>query len=400
MTPYHPLRITPFILMVVALFTCSHPAVGQEQSFSVLRHGVTTPLTLPEYSSQGTPYASLRDLARQLNASVRIEGAQAVFQLDGKQVAVGLNDTEVDNGATPFQLGKPVLAYENDALMAMEDVVPFLRSCFSFGTPDTPPERSALSLPDDSPMDDVLEEPGLEAIETESLLEMEAELSELESIEIRPREDTNTPDATPAPTTLGAGKDFLLAIDAGHGGEDNGVVSANGLAEKTLSLEVAAQLHRILTEDYGIRSLLTREEDETVSAAVRQKRASKGGATLLLSIHGGASSAPAAQGYQLFAHQPKQSLSMDPKPALDAAKHLAAALDAAQQQAPRPVRELPLLIMRDGNLPCILVELGNLTHPDDEARLRTPGHQQQLAAALARGIAAAIGRDGTTRNAS
>ncbi len=400
MTPIISQRIALPIVLAVACLSCGHLAVAQEQSIAVLRHGVTTPLTLPEYTSQGTPYASMKDLARQLGASLRVEGAQAFFQLDGKQVALGLNDTGVDDGTASFQLGKPVLAYESDALIAMEDVVPFLRKTFSFGTPDAPPERSALSLPDDASMEDELESASVESIDTEPLLEMEAELSELESIEIRPREEAEDTPPTPAPTSLGSGDDFLLAIDPGHGGEDSGVQGPNGLQEKALCLEVAGHLSRILKEEYGIRSLLTREEDETLSAAVRQKRATKGGATLLLSIHGGASTAPAARGYQLFAHHPKQSLSMDPKPALDTAKQLAAALDSATQQSPGPVREFPLLIMRDGNLPCILVELGILTHPDDEAQLSTPGYQQQLAAALAQGIATATGRQATTRNAS
>ncbi len=400
MTPIKHLRFALRALTVMTLLLCCFIAAGQEQSIAVLRHGVTTPLTLPEYSSQGTPYASMKDLARQLGASLRIEDAKAHFQLEGKEVTLGLNDTGVDGGTSPFQLENPVLAYEGDALIAMADVVPFLRNSFSFGTPDAPPERSALSLPDDASMEDELESTSLDTIETEPLLEMEAELSELESIEIRPREEQETPAPTPAPTSLGSGNNFLLAIDPGHGGEDGGVLGPNGLQEKTLCLDVARHLSRILQEEYGIRSILTREEDETVSAAVRQKRASKGAATLLLSIHGGASTAPAARGYQLFAHQPRQSLSMDPKPALDAAKQLASALDGATQQAPRPVREIPLLVMRDGNLPCILVELGNLAHPDDEAQLSSSGHQQRLAAALARGIATATGAQAATRNAS
>ncbi|MCF6286619.1 MAG: N-acetylmuramoyl-L-alanine amidase [Candidatus Hydrogenedentes bacterium] len=382
-------------------------AVGQERTIDVLRHGVSTPLVLPEYKSQGMGYASMRDIARQLGGAVVLKEARATFRLNSKIAVTGLNDTEVHADGTRFSLGHPILPYEDDALIAMDDVVPFLRKGFGFGTPEDPPGTSALSPPAESTpstqdidLDSTMDSDTLEVVVAAPALVIEDDASDLETIEIRPATEAEQK-TTPLNTSGFRNRATLvLAIDAGHGGEDSGITGSNGLLEKALCLAVASDLRRILKEQYGIATIMTRDKDESVSGAVRLTQATTGKATLILSIHGGASSATEAHGFHVFAHKPKRSLSTDAKPALEAAQAIADALDSATNQAPRPVREIPLLLMRDSNLPCILVELGNLANPDDEAKLSSAAHQRSLAVALAKGIGAATGKDPATRNSS
>lgn len=391
-------------LAFIMLATCLAHA---EQTISVVRHGVTTPLTLPEYTSQGVGYASMADLARQLGASVTVADARASFSLDGRAVDVGLNDTEARAGDSVIALQHPVLGYEGDALIAMADVVPFLRGGFGFGTPDAPPSTSALAQPPETvSTPDTVPEPAMEEIPLEAV-EVPGDTGgapeeNLESVSI----DSSASESTPAPSAqtldapFGDPDSVMLAIDPGHGGEDSGTVGAGGLTEKELCLAVAGALRRELKEEYGIATVITRESDESASFQERMNRATSAGANLVVSLHGGASTAPGAAGYQILAHKPKRSLSMDPKPALDAARTLAAVLDGATNQAARPVREAPLRLALGSNLPCIQVELGNILNPDDEARLTAETYQRTLVESLARGIYQAVGGAKTTGSTS
>ncbi len=392
-------------LCLLPLIVVSSVAFSDDTNIDVLRHGVTTPLVLPEYKSQGVGYASMRDVARQINGVVSVDAARVTFRLDGVSANAGLNDTGVESGTGAFALTHPILAYEGDALIAMDDVVPFLRNGFGFGTPDAPPATSALALPqepvsleEDGGLESAMEASTLDAVTPAPAPASVEEIIDLESIEISTSETTEEPETPLVATSFGDTKSFVLAIDPGHGGEDSGVLGRDGLLEKELSLAVATTLSEILKDTYGITSVLIRDKDEAVTPAMRLSRAKSAKATLVLSIHGGASNSPAAKGYQVYAHKPKRSLSIDPKPALGAAQTLAGALDSATSQTSGPVRETPLLLVHDGALPMILVELGMITNPDEEARLSSPSYQAELAAALAQGIHTLLDSESATRN--
>ena len=380
--------ILVLVFLVGALST--ETALAEDRTINVLRHGVTTPLVLPEYTSQGVGYAALADIARPLGATVEVTDTRATFRLEGKSVELGLNDSQLYLGSKTVSLKHPVLPYEGRALVAMEDVVTVLRNGFEFGTPEAPPKTSALAVPD-SEMES-MESDALESIGGVPSLEEESDILGLESIELKPKEASEEASKPVERTPLiGAGGTFTLVIDPGHGGDDNGVVGSGGLTEKDLCLAVASALQRILKEEHNISAVLTRETDESLSPDERLQRATAGSATLVVSIHGGASTGTAAQGYRVFAHQPLESLSIDPKPALGVAESLASTLDSITSQPPRPIREIPMRLMRQGTMPGVLIELGNLVNPDEEAQLATSAHQELLASALAQGIKNAVG---------
>jgi N-acetylmuramoyl-L-alanine amidase len=401
--PYaRPLRSAFILSCVLSLCFLPVPAAGAPREIPVTREGVTTPLKLPEYKSQGVSYASMKDLARQLGGALDVSSARATFRYKGMDAEAGLNDTEVYGGTSALQLTHPILAYEGDALIAMVDVVPFLRGAFAFGTPDNLPETSALSVPTAAPpvsgasdLEDAMEADTLEAVVAPDPENPPESASGFESVAISPAgEPAKLEGARADGPALGRNTAFMLAIDPGHGGEDTGILGAEGLSEKDLCLSIASNLRRLLKEQYGIATVMTRVKDETVSLSARRSRAADAGATLMLSIHGGVSSAPAVRGYEVFAHRPKRSLSVSPKPALGAAQVLAKSLNNATSQRPRAVREIPLGLVREGNLPCVLVEFGNIANPEDEAKLASKGHQSLLVSALARGIGEAVGQTG------
>ena len=89
--------------------------------------------------------------------------------------------------------------------------------------------------------------------------------------------------AAPAPV-LQPGKPVVVALDAGHGGNDTGIVSAQG-QEKTITLELAQAIKKILQKDPRLQVVLTREKDQALSLNERAAAANTAGASVFVSIH-------------------------------------------------------------------------------------------------------------------
>lgn len=368
---------------VLSLLTVAPSAPAQddlEATIEVTRNGVTSTLSLPVYRSQGVRYASFADIARQLGARVEIADARAIMTIDGQQAEVGLEDNTAQAGSTAFTLQHPVRGYNGDALIAITDLTPFLRQSFGIGTPDNLPEVSALNPPPDTPP--------TEAAATESPDAAMGEI-QLEAIELEPTTFESITPVTPSrplnePSFTNAGS-FLLAIDAGHGGDDTGVVGPGGVVEKDICLSVATTFRRILKEQYGIATIMTRDEDELKSVQARVNAVTTERANLIVSIHGGATYATNAMGPVLFAHRSGQQAGNDIARETHVAQSLAKSLEAATGVGV-PVHEARLGLLRHAEAPGVMVELGNLSNPEEAARLSNEQYQAQLAAALAEGI--------------
>ena len=379
-----------FALALFSCLICTRMAWGDEQKIDVTRNGVTTTLVLPEYTSQGVPYASLADLARQLGGTAEVDAARAAMQLGETRAEVGLNDVAVQRGGESFSLIHPVLPYQNDALIAMSDVVRFLRDGYGMGTPENPPATSALALPaEETPLESVTPEAPSTAPLPESELMEAADLESIapaaDTLEDAPLESVAPVAAAPAPMPSGIA---VVAIDPGHGGEDTGVVGATGLTEKDVCLAIASGVSRILVEKYGLATVLTREGDEVRTAQNRADTLGSRRAGLVVSIHVGASYAAEAAGPALFAH----SAAGASRASLGVARTLSDSVAGISAPSTPIIHEVALGLLRGSTIPGVLVEVGNLANPIEEARLADPQYQEQLAAALAAGINRALGR--------
>ena len=80
-------------------------------------------------------------------------------------------------------------------------------------------------------------------------------------------------------------KTLVVAIDAGHGGKDNGAMGANRTKEKAVTLMMAKELKRLIDRQPGMRAVLTREKDEFILLKDRLKIAKKKNADIFISIH-------------------------------------------------------------------------------------------------------------------
>jgi N-acetylmuramoyl-L-alanine amidase len=208
-----------------------------------------------------------------------------------------------------------------------------------------------------------------------------------------------------------------IAIDPGHGGDDEGAKSQSGAKEKDLALAVARKLKATVESRMGLRVLMTRDDDRAVSIDDRTAVANNGKADLFISLHANASLRPAVTGASIstaFFDAESQSSTRALAPERVAAAgggsrdiefvpwrvaqipHLqqsAALATILQQQfrnripmAPRPVESAPLRVLESANMPAVLVEMGYLTNVDQARLLAGAEFQNSLVQALFEGI--------------
>ena len=215
-----------------------------------------------------------------------------------------------------------------------------------------------------------------------------------------------------------------IVIDPGHGGKDPGAIGVGGVREKRVVLDVAQQVAEILQRE-GYRITLTRSTDRFIPLPERGEMANRGGADFFISIHANAHHSPRVHGvevYYLIAksfalemeradHQARTARLPYDQMALAAshdtqaivwdllnveyrresveiaraiAQHIARALGVPNGGA----KAARFQVLRDSNMPAVLVEIGYLTNPTEGERLADTGYRQRLVSALTDGVLA------------
>lgn len=169
---------------------------------------------------------------------------------------------------------------------------------------------------------------------------------------------------------------LTIAVDAGHGGDNQGAVGSAGVMEKTLTLSMAQKLRAEL-EKAGATVLMTREADVSVGNELRVRRLRKLMPQLLVSIHvnstGSADVKGTAAFYRYVAFQPLSK----------------AIYEQMQQTGLAPwgnVGSFNFGLNGPTEYPNALVETAFISNPDDEKRLLDPAFQQQIAERITAGI--------------
>jgi N-acetylmuramoyl-L-alanine amidase len=184
-----------------------------------------------------------------------------------------------------------------------------------------------------------------------------------------------------------AGK--TIAIDAGHGGIDDGA-KWNGLDEKNINLAIAVKLASILS-DNGASPILTREGDvdyytkgkggKRNDLLKRAEIIESSGANVFVSIHCNAIKGANWSGAQVFYH-----------PKLEENKILAERMQYALKNFPpgnkRQIKQdSDIILLKSVSVPGVLVEAGFISNPEEAARLNTEAYQQKLAEYIAKALA-------------
>lgn len=183
----------------------------------------------------------------------------------------------------------------------------------------------------------------------------------------------------------------VVVVDAGHGGDDPGMIGVGGLEEKGINLAIAKRLKEILEQD-GFTVIMTREEDtglydeaaQNKKAQDMQRRISiidEAKPILTVSIHQNSYQDSAVYGPQVFYYASSQEGEALAK-ALQT--QMNTDLDVERPREPKGNTSYYLLKRSPGTL--VIVECGFLTNSDEAALLKTEEYQDKVAQAIARGI--------------
>ena len=179
-----------------------------------------------------------------------------------------------------------------------------------------------------------------------------------------------------------------VAIDPGHGGLDNGVISEDGLREKEVTLQLANRLSKLLKMNLGIPVYLSRDDDYELTPKQRVAPAAKEDVDVWLLLHAQASLSTVPHGVTLLI-RPEQLNFSEQKSEQSDSLLLAKELSLSLIEAGIPVVGIfptALLPLGSGDLPTVQIETGYLSNPQDLARLKSPEQQELLVQALYQGV--------------
>ena len=231
----------------------------------------------------------------------------------------------------------------------------------------------------------------------------------------------------PRPMATVGTRPLVIAIDAGHGGQDPGAIGPSGNREKNVTLAIARELARQVNATPGMKAYLTRDADVFIPLNHRARRASTAKADIFVSIHAdaaenrgatgssvyvlstrGASSqrarwladkenaADLIGGVKLASGDTLKSVLLDltqsgqMKASSDAANHVLGSLGSVGKT--RRVEHANFAVLRTSDVPAMLVETGFISNPGEESRLADRDYQRSLASAILDGVDAYFSR--------
>ncbi|TXI48090.1 MAG: AMIN domain-containing protein [Lysobacter sp.] len=227
----------------------------------------------------------------------------------------------------------------------------------------------------------------------------------------------------PMPRGL-TGRPLIVAIDAGHGGQDPGAMGPTGKREKDVTLAIARELARQVNATPGLKAFLTRDTDVFLPLPRRTQLARQAKADIFVSIHADAAENRAAKGSSVYVLSLRGASSQrarwladkenaadliggHPLPKADntltsvlldltqsgqmrasesAAGHVLEGLkDIGYNHKPN-IERANFSVLRTSDMPAMLVETAFISNPDEEKRLTDPTYQRNLARAVLAGV--------------
>ena len=214
----------------------------------------------------------------------------------------------------------------------------------------------------------------------------------------------------------------MVVLDPGHGGKDPGAIGKYGTREKDVVLDIAKRAGKLL-EKSGIKVFYTRDEDVFVPLLDRTKMANETNGKLFVSIHANANKNRKVQGFETFLLRPGKSedaidvatrensvinleeftdqytdltgealimatmaQSMFMKESEDLASIIQMELDKRLNTPNRGVKQAGFYVLIGASMPNVLVEVGFLSNPAEEKKLKQDNHKQKIAEALYQAI--------------
>jgi len=235
-------------------------------------------------------------------------------------------------------------------------------------------------------------------------------------------------------------KEVIIAVDAGHGGEDPGAIGRNGLQEKQVTLALAKALAKAIDAKKGMRAVLIRNGDYFVPLGKRVKLARKARADLMISIHADAVKNRSVKGASVYTLSERGATSDKVAAALAARENASDQVggfdsgevddpmvhmilgDMAKRDSLNSAYLLAETILKDFKgvgpvkynepkrarfavlgaleMPSVLVEIDFISNPKRERLLRSRSHQKKIVNALLNSSMKFLKRQGRLEKAS
>ncbi len=222
-------------------------------------------------------------------------------------------------------------------------------------------------------------------------------------------------------------RDVIVAIDAGHGGDDPGAIGPDKLYEKVVVFEIAQKMAQMFDNAPGFRALMIREGDYYLALRERTAKARKGRADIFLSIHADAFKTADAHGASVYAISEKGATSetarwlaekenradliggagevtLDDKDdllvgvlldlsitaslsqSLEMGGKVLSAIEPINRLHKKQVEQASFAVLKSPDIPSLLVETGYISNPTEARRLATEQHQHRMAYAIFSGV--------------
>ncbi len=227
------------------------------------------------------------------------------------------------------------------------------------------------------------------------------------------------------PAALGKGmRPLIVAIDAGHGGQDPGAIGPTGKREKDVTLAMARELARQVNATPGLKAYLVRDSDVFIPLPMRAQRARAAKADIFVSLHADAAENRSARGSSVYVLSTKGASSQrarwlaDKENAADlvggvrlqqtenvlasvlldlaqsghmrasedAANHVLGGLKRVGNNHKPNIERANFAVLRTSDMPAMLVETAFISNPEEEKRLTDPAYQRKVASAVVDGL--------------
>ncbi|MBB1485007.1 N-acetylmuramoyl-L-alanine amidase [Oceanospirillum sp. D5] len=223
-------------------------------------------------------------------------------------------------------------------------------------------------------------------------------------------------------------RSIIIAVDAGHGGEDPGAIGPGGVREKTVVLAIAKKIQALLNKEQGFKPVMIRTGDYYVGLRARSERARKYRADLLISIHADAFKDSRPRGSSVFALSQRGAtsetarwlansensadliggvsgaLTLDDKDkvlagvlldlsmqatlsdSLKVGQKVLRAMGKINKLHKRDVEQAGFMVLKSPDIPSILIETGFISNPREAKNLQSQAYQSKMARQITQGI--------------
>lgn len=219
-------------------------------------------------------------------------------------------------------------------------------------------------------------------------------------------------------------RELVVAVDAGHGGEDPGAIGPRGTLEKDVVFQVARRLAALIEERPGMRAVMIRDGDYYIGLRERIHKAREARADLFVSLHADAFPDRRARGASVYTlsrngasseharwlaerenaadliggvslkdkDEDLASFMLDLsqgasiEASLDVGDRVLDHLDDVAHLHKRKVQQAGFLVLKSPDIPSILIETAFISNPAEERKLRDSGYQKRLARAVLKGV--------------